>query len=132
MTARGGFLLGVSLGLVFVPCAGPVLAAITVVAANNDVGWRAILLTLAYALGARRADARDRALGQRASERTRWFRVHSRQVRLALGVVIAVVDARDRVQRRPAASRPRCPATPRRSRSRVEESRAGEARARAG
>src|SRR5579862_1405858 len=48
----GGFVLGVSLGLVFVPCAGPVLAAITVVAANNHVGWRAILLTIAYALGA--------------------------------------------------------------------------------
>ena len=48
----GGFLLGVSLGLVFVPCAGPVLAAITVVAANNHVGWRAIVLTVAYAVGA--------------------------------------------------------------------------------
>jgi cytochrome c biogenesis protein CcdA/thiol-disulfide isomerase/thioredoxin len=48
----GGFLLGVSLGLVFVPCAGPVLAAITVVAANNRVGWRALVLTLAYAIGA--------------------------------------------------------------------------------
>src|ERR1700681_4510386 len=46
----GGFVLGVSLGLVFVPCAGPVLAAITVVAANNHVGWRAIVLTVAYAV----------------------------------------------------------------------------------
>jgi cytochrome c biogenesis protein CcdA len=34
----GGFLLGASLGLVFVPCAGPVLAAITVVGATQDVG----------------------------------------------------------------------------------------------
>src|SRR5918912_1478450 len=48
----GGFLLGASLGLVFVPCAGPVLAAVTVVAANNDVGFRALLLTFAYAVGA--------------------------------------------------------------------------------
>ena len=48
----GGFVLGVSLGLVFVPCAGPVLAAISVVAANNHVGLRAILLTIAYAVGA--------------------------------------------------------------------------------
>src|SRR4051794_3697488 len=47
----GGFLLGVSLGLVFVPCAGPVLAAITVVAASSDVGWRAVVLTLSYAVG---------------------------------------------------------------------------------
>ena len=48
----GGFVLGVSLGLVFVPCAGPVLAAVSVVAANNHVGLRAILVTIAYAVGA--------------------------------------------------------------------------------
>ena len=33
----GGFLLGLSLGLVFVPCAGPVLATITVLAAKSQV-----------------------------------------------------------------------------------------------
>src|SRR5262249_35854440 len=48
----GGFLLGASLGLVFVPCAGPVLAAITVLAANHRVGAEAVALTLAYSLGA--------------------------------------------------------------------------------
>src|SRR5688572_645666 len=34
----GGFFLGASLGLVFVPCAGPVLAAVTVIAARREVG----------------------------------------------------------------------------------------------
>ena len=63
----GGFLLGASLGLVFVPCAGPVLAAVTVVAANNDVGWRASLLTLAYALGAAVPMAADRVRRQAGS-----------------------------------------------------------------
>jgi cytochrome c biogenesis protein CcdA/thiol-disulfide isomerase/thioredoxin len=48
----GGLLLGASLGLVFVPCAGPVLAAITVVGATQEVGARAIVLTLSYAVGA--------------------------------------------------------------------------------
>src|SRR5215211_6823382 len=48
----GGFLLGASLGLVFVPCAGPVLAAVTVIAAKRDVGVDGLLLTLAYAIGA--------------------------------------------------------------------------------
>src|SRR5947207_940625 len=41
----GGFVFGATLGLVFVPCAGPVLATVTVVAANNNVGLRAIVLT---------------------------------------------------------------------------------------
>ena len=33
-----GLVLGLSLGLVFVPCAGPVLAAITVLSASGEVG----------------------------------------------------------------------------------------------
>ena len=48
----GGFLLGASLGLVFTPCAGPVLGAISTQAAQERFGWRAILLTVAYAVGA--------------------------------------------------------------------------------
>src|SRR5579864_898616 len=48
----GGFLLGASLGLVFVPCAGPVLATVSVLAAEGRVGVRLVLLTLFYALGA--------------------------------------------------------------------------------
>ena len=46
-----GFLLGLSLGLVFVPCAGPVLATITVLAATNRISLEAVVLTLAYGIG---------------------------------------------------------------------------------
>src|ERR671931_2238444 len=48
----GGFLLGASLGLVFVPCAGPILAYITVRAASEHLNAKAVLLTIAYSLGA--------------------------------------------------------------------------------
>jgi len=48
----GGFALGMSLGAVWTPCAGPVLASILVlVATAQDIGWSALLLTL-YAVGA--------------------------------------------------------------------------------
>ena len=50
-TEGGGFVLGLSLGPVFVPCAGPVLTAITVAAAHHRVGGSALLVTLFYALG---------------------------------------------------------------------------------
>ena len=46
-----GFVLGLSLGLVFVPCAGPVLATITVLAAKSRVGVETVVLTLAYGVG---------------------------------------------------------------------------------
>jgi cytochrome c biogenesis protein CcdA len=48
----GGFLLGASLGAVWTPCAGPVLASILVLAAKaQDLGHTSFLLLL-YAVGA--------------------------------------------------------------------------------
>ncbi|OLL28046.1 cytochrome C biogenesis protein [Burkholderia sp. SRS-W-2-2016] len=48
----GGFVLGMSLGAVWTPCAGPVLASILVLVVKaQDLGWSALLLTL-YAIGA--------------------------------------------------------------------------------
>jgi cytochrome c biogenesis protein CcdA len=48
----GGLVLGISLGAVWTPCAGPVLASIlSLVAKAQDVSWSATLLLL-YALGA--------------------------------------------------------------------------------
>ena len=50
--SHNGLLLGASLGLVFVPCAGPVLAAITVVGATHRLGFESVALTVCYAVGA--------------------------------------------------------------------------------
>jgi cytochrome c-type biogenesis protein len=48
----GGFVLGTTLGLVWTPCAGPVLGSIlTVVATSKDTAWASTLL-VAYAIGA--------------------------------------------------------------------------------
>jgi cytochrome c biogenesis protein CcdA/thiol-disulfide isomerase/thioredoxin len=84
----GGFLLGVSLGLVFVPCAGPVLAAITVVAASNHVGWRALALTTAYAIGAAIPMLLIALGGRGIAARVRAY---GAQLRIASGLVIALV-----------------------------------------
>ena len=59
----GGFLLGASLGLVFVPCAGPVLAAITVIAAQRRGRHPRVGLDARLRRRRRRADARDRLRG---------------------------------------------------------------------
>jgi cytochrome c biogenesis protein CcdA/thiol-disulfide isomerase/thioredoxin len=48
----GGFFLGLNLGLLFTPCAGPVIAAIAVLAATRSLSLDAVLVTLAYSLGA--------------------------------------------------------------------------------
>ncbi|MDX6478157.1 MAG: hypothetical protein QOG29_744 [Gaiellaceae bacterium] len=82
----GGFLLGASLGLVFVPCAGPVLTVITVKAASMHVGLDTIALTIAYAAGAAVPMLAVAIGGQRAA---RSIRPRAQQVRVAAGVLIA-------------------------------------------
>jgi cytochrome c biogenesis protein CcdA/thiol-disulfide isomerase/thioredoxin len=82
----GGFLLGVSLGLVFVPCAGPVLATITVLAAQHRIGFESVALTLAYALGAAVPMLLVAVGGQRVARR---LRARSQLFRRGMGVVLA-------------------------------------------
>src|SRR2546421_526133 len=82
----GGFLLGASLGLVFVPCAGPVLATVTVLAAQHRIGLDTVLLTLAYAIGAAIPMLLIALGGQRISRR---IRAQSPAFRRAMGVVLA-------------------------------------------
>lgn len=47
----GGLLVGVSLGLVWTPCVGPILAAIITLAATSSVTLSAVFITLAYSTG---------------------------------------------------------------------------------
>lgn len=46
-----GFLTGLTLGIVWAPCAGPILAAIATLAAMGHVTWQVVIITSAYALG---------------------------------------------------------------------------------
>jgi cytochrome c biogenesis protein CcdA/thiol-disulfide isomerase/thioredoxin len=50
--SRGGFVVGVALGFVFVPCAGPVLSTIIVLGAKEHVNLMTVFVTLAFSLGA--------------------------------------------------------------------------------
>jgi cytochrome c biogenesis protein CcdA/thiol-disulfide isomerase/thioredoxin len=47
----GGVLMGISLGLVWTPCVGPILAAVISLALSGTVTGSALVITLAYALG---------------------------------------------------------------------------------
>jgi len=87
-TDAGGFVLGLSLGLVFVPCAGPVLAAITVVGANHRYGFSSIVLTAAFALGIAVPLLVFAVLGQRLAERMRLIRSRAAVARKVIGAVL--------------------------------------------
>jgi thiol-disulfide isomerase/thioredoxin len=80
--------LGLALGAVYVPCAGPVLAAITVAGATGRIGGRTIVLTVAFAIGTAFPLLMLALAGRGVAERLRAFRRHQRQIRVGAGVVV--------------------------------------------
>ena len=89
----GGFGLGLGLGLLYVPCAGPVLAAITIAAANGKIGVETVALTVAFAIGATAPLLVIALAGSRVSQRVKFFRTHNRTVRAIGGVVMLLLAA---------------------------------------
>jgi len=83
----GGFLLGASLGLVFVPCGGPVLATLTANVATNRIGGWIVAIAIAYAIGAALPML---AIAHGSRRAAAGFRRHAQAVRIAGGVLMAV------------------------------------------
>jgi len=82
----GGFLLGASLGLVFVPCAGPLLGVLAANVGTHRVGASTVVVFLAYALGVALPMF---AIAQGSRRVSVSFRSHAQTVRLAGGVLMA-------------------------------------------
>ncbi len=89
-TDGNGLVLGLSLGLVFVPCAGPVLAAVTVLSASGEVGLRIVLVTAAYAIGAAIPMLAIAIGGLRLTSGVTFLRTHAATTRTAAGVLLGV------------------------------------------
>jgi cytochrome c biogenesis protein CcdA/thiol-disulfide isomerase/thioredoxin len=82
----GGFLLGASLGLVFVPCAGILLGAVITNVGTHRVGVESVLVLISFALGT----ALPMLLVAQGSRRmTTSFRTHAQTVRVAGGILMA-------------------------------------------
>jgi cytochrome c biogenesis protein CcdA len=86
--ALGGLLLGTTLGLVWTPCAGPVLGSIlTLVATSKNLTWAGTLL-VAYAIGAALPMLAIAYGGQAATTRVRSIARISPRLQQAFGVVV--------------------------------------------
>ena len=84
----GGFVLGTTLGLVWTPCAGPVLGSIlTLVASSKDVGWASALLVV-YAIGAALPMLAIAYGGQAATTRVRSIARYSPRLQQAFGAIV--------------------------------------------
>jgi cytochrome c-type biogenesis protein len=84
----GGFVLGTTLGLVWTPCAGPVLGSIlTVVATSKDTAWASTLLVV-YAIGAAIPMLAIAYGGQAVTSRVRSIARISPRLQQGFGVVV--------------------------------------------
>lgn len=86
-SGNSGFVLGLTLGVLYVPCAGPVLAAIVVAGATGTIGADIIALTCAFAIGAALPLLFFALAGRRVAERVAAFRRRQREIRLLAGIV---------------------------------------------
>lgn len=85
---RQGFGLGLALGAVYVPCAGPILAAITVAGSTGTIGLETVVLTLSFAFGTAIPLLFFALAGRRVAERVRAFRERQAVIRRVGGVLI--------------------------------------------
>ncbi|HEY2266421.1 MAG TPA: cytochrome c biogenesis protein DipZ [Streptosporangiaceae bacterium] len=86
----GGFVLGLAVGVVYVPCAGPVLAAIAVVGATHRVGLTAVILTAAFAVGTAVPLLAIAIAGGQLTSRIGAIRQRAPQIRRVGGAVLVV------------------------------------------
>src|ERR1700674_3124732 len=84
----GGFVLGMSLGAVWTPCAGPVLASILVLVVKaQDLEWSGLLLAL-YAFGAAIPMLAIIYGGQYATHRVRLVARHAHRLQQVFGMLV--------------------------------------------
>jgi cytochrome c biogenesis protein CcdA/thiol-disulfide isomerase/thioredoxin len=87
----GGFVVGLALGLVFVPCAGPILSAITLAGAKHQVGWTAVFLTIAFGIGVAIPLLVVAVAGEQVTQRTKTLRRRATSVRRISGVIVLIM-----------------------------------------
>lgn len=86
-----GLLLGASLGLLWTPCVGPILAAVISLAISGSVDGSAIIITLAYALGTGLPMLAIMQGGRQLLTRFPWLLKNTQHIQRAFGIVMVAV-----------------------------------------
>jgi cytochrome c biogenesis protein CcdA/thiol-disulfide isomerase/thioredoxin len=88
---KSGFGLGLTLGALYVPCAGPVLAAIVVAGGTASIGPPTLILTATFAIGTALPLLVFALAGRGIVERVAAFRRRQRVIQIAGGITMIVL-----------------------------------------
>ncbi len=83
-----GFITGISLGIVWSPCAGPILAAIATLAATGRVTFSVVLVTIAYVAGVGIPLFIFAYGGRQVVTRTRFLSRYTGRIQQVFGVIM--------------------------------------------
>jgi cytochrome c biogenesis protein CcdA/thiol-disulfide isomerase/thioredoxin len=90
-SGKSGFGLGLTLGALYVPCAGPVLAAIVVAGGTASIGLPTLVLTATFAIGTALPLLAFALAGRGIAERVAAFRRRQRLIQIAGGITMIVL-----------------------------------------
>lgn len=88
----GGVLLGTSLGLVWTPCVGPILASVIALAASNALTTSSLLITLAYSMGTAIPLLLITYGGRALLQKVPWLLKNTVSIQKLFGIVMMVVS----------------------------------------
>lgn len=83
-----GFILGIALGLIWTPCAGPILGAVIAISATNPLSLKLLVITLSYALGSCLVMLLIMAGGNKAINSSRFLSKHAEMIRRGFGLLM--------------------------------------------
>lgn len=83
-----GFLAGAALGIVWAPCAGPILAAVATLAATRSVTVEAVLVTLAFGVGIAIPLFLFAIFGQKLFAANRFLRAYTGRIQQVFGAIM--------------------------------------------
>jgi len=86
----GGLLIGLSLGLLWTPCVGPILASVISLALTGSVSGGAILITLSYALGTALPMLIIMVGGRGLMQKVPWLTRNAGRIQQAFGVLMII------------------------------------------
>lgn len=86
----GGILIGLSLGLLWTPCVGPILASVISLAISGTITSQAVLITLAYSLGTAIPMFIIMQAGSTALQKVPWLVRNTARIQEAFGVLMII------------------------------------------